>query len=52
MRAALLEGATLATIATPLLILLLFAAILLPASSLAFGWALHRTKVTGTLSHR
>jgi ABC-2 type transport system permease protein len=52
MRAALLEGAGLAAIARPLLILLLFAVLLLPTSMLAFSWALQRTKITGTLSHR
>ena len=52
MRAALLDGASLAAIARPLLILLLFAAVLLPTSTLAFSWALRRTKITGTLSHR
>lgn len=52
MRAALLGGAGLSKIAHPLLILLLFAIVLLPASMLAFAWALRRTKITGTLSHR
>jgi ABC-2 type transport system permease protein len=52
MRAALLEGAGIPAIAQPLLVLLLFAAILLPSSMLAFSWALRRTKSTGTLSHR
>jgi ABC-2 type transport system permease protein len=52
MRAALLEGASLSAIAHPLSILLLFAACLLPTSTLAFSWALRRTKITGTLSHR
>jgi ABC-2 type transport system permease protein len=52
MRASLLDGASLASIARPLLILLLFAAILLPTSMVAFSWALRRTKITGTLSHR
>jgi ABC-2 type transport system permease protein len=52
MRAALLEGAGLSAIARPLLILLLFAAALLPTATLAFSWALRRTKITGTLSHR
>jgi ABC-2 type transport system permease protein len=52
MRAALLEGAGIASILQPLLILLLFAAVLLPSSMLAFSWALRRTKITGTLSHR
>jgi ABC-2 type transport system permease protein len=52
MRAALLEGASVRTIAQPLLILLLFAVLLLPTSTLAFSWALQRTKINGTLSHR
>lgn len=52
MRAALLEGASLSGIARPLSILLLFAVVLLPTSTLAFKWALDRTKITGTLSHR
>jgi ABC-2 type transport system permease protein len=52
MRAALLEGASVVAIAQPLLILLLFAVLLLPTSMLAFSWALQRTKITGTLSHR
>jgi ABC-2 type transport system permease protein len=52
MRAALLDGAGVATIVRPLLMLLLFAVVLLPASTLAFSWALQRTKMTGTLSHR
>ena len=52
MRASLLDGAGVPAIVRPLLILLLFAAILLPSSMLAFSWALRRTKITGTLSHR
>ncbi|HYA63029.1 MAG TPA: ABC transporter permease [Candidatus Sulfotelmatobacter sp.] len=52
MRAALLDGTTLSHMARPLLILLLFAALLLPGSVLAFSWSLRRTKITGTLSHR
>src|SRR5208282_4190135 len=52
MRAALLDGAGLPAIAHPLLILLLFALALLPASILAFSLALRRTKANGTLSHR
>ena len=52
MRAALLDGASLFAIARPLSILLLFAAALLPMSFITFSWALRRTKVTGTLSHR
>lgn len=52
MRAALLGGDSLPKIAQPLLLLLLFAIALLPGSMLAFSWALRRTKITGTLSHR
>jgi ABC-2 type transport system permease protein len=52
MRAALLDGASLAGIARSILALLGFAAILLPSAVLAFSWALRRTKITGTLSHR
>jgi len=52
MRAALLDGSTVPSIARPILILLLFAATLLPLSLVAFNWALRRTKVTGTLTHR
>ncbi|MGB7434435.1 MAG: ABC transporter permease [Candidatus Acidiferrum sp.] len=52
MRAALLQGAGLPAIARPLLILVLFALALLPTSMLTFSWALQRTKITGTLSHR
>jgi ABC-2 type transport system permease protein len=52
MRASLLGGASLASVAHSLFILLAFAAVLLPSSMLAFSWALRRTKVNGTLSHR
>lgn len=52
MRAALLDHANVFSIVRPLLILLLFAAILLPTSLFVFNWALRRTKVTGTLTHR
>lgn len=52
MRAALLDGAGISAIADPLLVLLLFAAVLLPASFVVFSWALRRTKMTGTLTHR
>jgi ABC-2 type transport system permease protein len=52
MRAALLDGAGFLGVARPLLVLLLFAIVLLPSSVLAFSWALRRTKITGTLSHR
>jgi len=52
MRAALLDDATVPSIARPVLILLFFAVILLPVSLATFHWALLRTKVTGTLTHR
>ena len=52
MRAALLDDATVLSIARPVLILLFFAVILLPVSLATFNWALLRTKVTGTLTHR
>jgi ABC-2 type transport system permease protein len=51
MRAALLEGSGLVTIGRPLLLLVLFGAILLPLSMLTFSWALRRTKMNGTLTH-
>src|ERR1700732_3130668 len=51
-RAALLEGASLVAVERPLAVLLLFAAVLLPISIIVFGWALRRTKITGTLTHR
>ena len=52
MRAALLGGAGLEAVWRPLLVLLLFAAVLLPVSMAVFAWALRRTKTTGTLMHR
>ena len=52
MRAALLGGAGWTPIWRPLLVLLAFAALLLPMAMLVFAWALRRTKVTGTLMHR
>jgi ABC-2 type transport system permease protein len=52
MRASLLNDASIVLIARPLGILLLFAAVLLPVSMVVFGWALRRTKITGTLTHR
>jgi ABC-2 type transport system permease protein len=52
MRAALLDGAGLVSIAHPLLILMLFALVLLPSSVAFFSWSLRRTKMTGTLTHR
>ena len=33
-------------------LLLAFAAVLLPSSVLIFSWSLRRTKITGTLTHR
>ena len=51
MRAALTEGAGLASLWRLLATLLLFAAVLLPVSVAAFGWALRRTKETGTRAH-
>ncbi|HYA96883.1 MAG TPA: ABC transporter permease [Methylomirabilota bacterium] len=50
-RSALLAGASLGELLRPIGILLLFAAILLPASMAAFAAALRRTKTTGTLTH-
>jgi ABC-2 type transport system permease protein len=52
MRSALLDGAGIAAIVRPLVLLLAFAAVLLPSSVLIFSWSLRRTKVTGTLTHR
>jgi ABC-2 type transport system permease protein len=51
MRAALLSGAGWGEIWPSALALLMFAAILLPLSFALFGWALRRTKITGTLTH-
>lgn len=51
MRAALLGHATLRELWPSLAALLVFAAILLPASSAIFFLALRRTKITGTLTH-
>jgi ABC-2 type transport system permease protein len=52
MRGALLEGASIAAIGRPLLILLMFGAVMLPCSMVVFSWVLLRTKITGTLTHR
>ena len=52
MRAALLDGASLVAIWLPLLVLILSAALLLPLSMATFAWALRRTKINGTLTHR
>ena len=51
-RSALLAGASLHTLWRPVLILLLFAAVLLPLSTAIFAAVLRRTKTTGTLTHR
>lgn len=51
MRDALLQGAAFRSLWPSILALLIFAAILLPLSFLAFAWALRRTKITGTLTH-
>lgn len=51
MRAALLKGAGWGDLWRPLGALLMFAAVLIPFSFVVFGWALRRTKVTGTLTH-
>jgi len=51
MRAALLAGAGWLELWRSLAALLLFAVVLIPVSFLVFGWALRRTKVTGTLTH-
>jgi ABC-2 type transport system permease protein len=52
MRASLLGGAGVRVLWRPLVILLLFAAVLLPVSVSVFAWSLRRTKITGTLTHR
>jgi ABC-2 type transport system permease protein len=51
MRASLLGGADVAVLWRPLVILLVFAAVLLPLSMSVFAWSLRRTKITGTLTH-
>jgi ABC-2 type transport system permease protein len=51
MRAALLSGGGWGEIWPSVAALLIFAAILLPLSFAVFGWALRRTKITGTLTH-
>jgi ABC-2 type transport system permease protein len=51
MRHALLAGAGFSALWPSVRALLLFSAILLPLSSMLFGWALQRTKITGTLTH-
>jgi ABC-2 type transport system permease protein len=51
MRGALLDGASIFSIARSLLLLLAFGALLLPLSVVVFSWVLRRTKITGTLTH-
>jgi ABC-2 type transport system permease protein len=50
-REALLGGGHWSALWPSLLALLTFAAILLPLSFIVFGWALRRTRITGTLTH-
>lgn len=52
MRAAMIGGAGFHAVWQPILVLLGFAAVLLPFSMAIFAWALRRTKSTGTLMHR
>jgi ABC-2 type transport system permease protein len=51
MRAAILGHASTGELLPPIAVLLLFAALLLPASFAIFSLALRRTKITGTLTH-
>jgi ABC-2 type transport system permease protein len=51
MRAALLAGAGWRELFPSIFALLVFAAVLIPLSFGVFGWALRRTKITGTLTH-
>jgi ABC-2 type transport system permease protein len=51
LRLALLGGAGFGELWHSIAALLLFAAVLLPVSCLAFSWALRRTKTLGTLTH-
>jgi ABC-2 type transport system permease protein len=51
MRQALLAGTGFVQLWPSVRALLLFAAILLPLSSLVFAWALRQTKIRGTLAH-
>jgi ABC-2 type transport system permease protein len=52
MRAALLAGSSVETLWRPLIVLMGFAVVLLPASMATFAWSLRLTKATGTLTHR
>lgn len=51
MRLALLQGASFQQLSTDIVILALFSVVLLPASLLAFRFAVRRAKVDGSLSH-
>jgi ABC-2 type transport system permease protein len=51
LRAALLTGADFRALLPNILALSIFAVILLPVSFIVFGWALRRTKISGTLTH-
>jgi len=51
MRAAILGHASMRALLPSIAGLLVFAALLLPASFSIFSWALRRTKITGTLTH-
>jgi ABC-2 type transport system permease protein len=51
MRRALLDGASVTGVGQPLLVLVGFGVVALPASIAVFSWALRRTKITGTLTH-
>lgn len=51
MRAALLAGAPWSRLLPSIAALLIFAVVLIPLSFAVFGWALRRTKITGTLTH-
>ena len=51
MRAALLGHASIGELWPAIRALLVFAVVLLPISFAVFGWALRRTKITGTLTH-
>ena len=51
MRRALLDGASVVGVGRPLLVLVGFGVVALPASIAVFSWALRRTKITGTLTH-
>lgn len=51
MRAAILGHASMRELLPSIVGLLVFAAVLLPASFAIFSWALRRTKITGTLTH-